>query len=120
MEQNKKTQGPESMKAPKSPTDMIIAPDVLSGALNAGRLSGVVVYLSLCEEKGDKVRRLGVKPWNILARPAHPGVLDSEAAPFESIYSGGWGLSTAPGEAVLRLLIPGRGKRIEEGKASDE
>ena len=29
-------------------------------------------------------------------------------------------MSTAPGEAVLRLLIPGRGKRIEEGKASDE
>ena len=68
MERNKKTQGSESMKAPKSPTDMIIAPDVLSGALNAGRLSGVVVYLSLCGEKGDKVRRLGVKPWNILAQ----------------------------------------------------
>ena len=73
-----------------------------------------------CEEKGGKVRRLGVKPWNILAHPAHPGVLDSEAAPFEFIYSGGWGLSTAPGEAVLRLLIPGRGKRVEEGKASEE
>ena len=47
VERNKKTQGLESMKAPKSPTDMIIAPDVLSGALNAGRLSGVDVYLSL-------------------------------------------------------------------------
>ena len=51
MEQNKKTQGSESMKAPKSPTDMIIAPDVLSGALNAGRLSRVDVYLSLGKEK---------------------------------------------------------------------
>ena len=30
---------------------MIIAPDVLSGALNAGRLSRVDVYLSLGKEK---------------------------------------------------------------------
>ena len=35
---------PESVKAPRSPTDMIIAPDGLSGATNAGRLVSVDLW----------------------------------------------------------------------------